>query len=249
MPWILLAAAFALGALCVPGAAANTIVSPEAEEFTLAGEETGSGANRLTAFGSRFQCPGTTYAGTVSGGTLTLVPELAACTATALNFPTTVDMNGCAYEIDLGETAETATYEAAAELQCPGTGPVLSMFKFSSEHNEENLKCTLELMPGEAPAAGLQLTDKRDGFVALAGGVEGLTATQHGPTCLSGETEAGGNGLDVDAIFDGHDFDEETVPVEVVDNEPIGVEVADRGPAVGLEVADLVAVKLEVAET
>jgi len=199
-------AILAFGAVAVSGALAqNHLV--ESNELTLTGVETGTGLNRLTAFGARVECPGSTYTGPVSGSTVTITPIYVNCKATALGFPATVDMNGCDYALHLGVTTATNTYSVQSTLSCPGTGPQVTIFKMgATEHNlATELKCTVEIDPEEGGYSGLHLTDTTNGHVDLTGEATSLLLTQHpGPVggCLSGATEDPNGKIDVDITFD-----------------------------------------------
>jgi len=214
-------AIFAFGAMSAASASAKTIVANSGTLEVLTGEETGSGLNRLTAFGSRVECPGSTYTGTVEGATATVTPEYVNCKATALGFPVTVDMNGCGYDLHLGSTVSENTYGVQATLNCPGTGPQVTIFKFGvkpAEHTEANTKCILEVHPEAGGYSGLHLTDTTNGHVDLTGEATSIIVTQHeGPAggCLPGGTEDANGKLDVDVTIDGDNTDEETVGVSV----------------------------------
>jgi len=215
----------AFGAIAASGASAatNEIVRESgAGAFTLTGEETGAEtANRLTAFGSRVQCPGSTYKATVSGSTATVTPKYINCVASALKFPSTVDMNGCTYVLHLGNTISAGTYAVQSTLSCPGTGPVVTIFKKEGDptHPESELKCVLEVDPNVNGYTGLHLVDTTNGFVDLTGEATGIQVTQHaGPLggCLSAATEDANGKLDVDLTIDGHNnAGEGTIGVKV----------------------------------
>jgi len=201
------------------------------EPFTLTGEEVGAASeNRLTAFGSRVQCPGSTYTGhkyevtpheliPYGAETVTITPHYVNCTATALGFPATVTMNGCDYGLHLeGTTGGETTYGVLATLECPNGGPQVHIYKLGTEHKEENLKCTLTIDPNEEGYKGLHATDETNGHVRLNGTVGGIKVTQHeGPAggCLPGGTTTEAGALDMNVTVDADNEFEETIGIGI----------------------------------
>lgn len=215
-----LLAVFAFAAVGASAASAQNgeVFSSEASEFTLTGVETGVGTNRLTAFGGRVECPGSTYTGhkynetphkliPTGASSVTITPKYVNCVATALKFPATVTMNGCDYAFHLEGTKEGAadTYGILATLVCPGIGPQVHIYKIGAEHTEANLKCTITVDPNVAGYKGLHATDTTNGHIDITGEVTGLKVTQHeGPAkgCLSAVTTDENGKLDVDITVD-----------------------------------------------
>jgi hypothetical protein len=116
-------AVLAMSAVAASAASAQLGKITSDGPVTLKGTETGVGQNKLTAFGSTVECPGSTYTGhkknTVSTllasgeSEVTIRPTYVNC-----NFP--VAMNGCHYLFRDATTAGAAgTYSVVADIVCP----------------------------------------------------------------------------------------------------------------------------------
>jgi len=224
-----LVAMLALGAVTASGASAQDgeLVSEGEVPFTLTGEQVGlQSENRLTAFGTWMQCPGSTAVGhkydetphelIPSGAeTVTITPHYANCTVTALKFPLTIDMNGCDYTVQVGETAEAEdTYGGVAKVVCPtSVGPKMTVFKFGMEHTEENLKCTISTVSNEQEYEGLYAVDTTAGDISISGSMEGIVVTQHGFSCLSGATTDSNAAIDANVTIHAIDELEEQIGI------------------------------------
>jgi hypothetical protein len=100
-----LIALFAMSAVVASTASAQLGKITSDGPVTLKGTETGAGQNRLTAFSTNVECPGSTYtghktnsesSGVVSGETsVTIRPNYINCVQGGV--PAEVDMNGCHY--------------------------------------------------------------------------------------------------------------------------------------------------------
>jgi len=243
-----LVALFALAALGASTASAangqlhafkTTNTKEAVSPFTLTGTETGSATNRLTAFKSFVECPGSTYTGhavlthaettagkkhqllTTNAETVTITPHYAtACYSTALKFPTTVTMNGCDYVFHLQETTGVGdTYGILATLECPtGKTPEVEVYKIGSTHESANLKCTITVDPNAEGYKGLHATDTTNDHIDISGTIEGIKTTEEvGPAggCLSAETTDLNGKLDVDITVDAHDEEGKTLGVGI----------------------------------
>jgi len=233
-----LVAMLALGALGAAGASAQNgelYAEGATNEFTLTGAQTGAAnANRITAFGSFIECPGTvgtghavlTHTETTEGkkhqmlqdgaSKVTVTPHYSICYATALKFPMTIIMNGCDYEVNIGETTGGVdTYGGSGKAVCPGKGPEWKLYKVGSKHTEADLKCVFTTLPNQE-YKGLHATDTTNGTISITGEAVGFTVTQHeGPAkgCLSAATSDPNVKLDADVTITAHD--EEGSPVGI----------------------------------
>jgi len=167
---VALAAAFALSAV-----AASAALAVEEQAFltsdgpvTLTGTETGGGANnRLTAFGTFTECPGTTYTGhkynvtpheflEAHSTTVTITPNYVNCVSSALKLKTTVDMNGCDYVFHLGKTTSPSDVAPiTATVVCPAGKHI--------EVTIPGIACTITITENAAGYAGLSVTDTTQG--------------------------------------------------------------------------------------
>jgi len=130
---VALAAVFALSAMVASAASAAQAFITADGPVKVTGVETGIAANRLTAFGTFVECPGSTFIGgkvnttpeeplshEPAESTVTVVPTYVNCVATALKLKMTIDMEGCDSVFHLGETTGVAdTYGVSATVKCP----------------------------------------------------------------------------------------------------------------------------------
>ncbi|HEY8808993.1 MAG TPA: hypothetical protein VIM28_03125, partial [Solirubrobacterales bacterium] len=128
---VALAAVFALSAMVASAASAAQAYITSDGPFTMTATETG--VNRLRAFGTFVECPGSTYVGgklnttpeaviphEPAETTATFVPTYIGCVATVAKLKAAVDMEGCDYVFHMGETTGVAdTYGLRATVKCP----------------------------------------------------------------------------------------------------------------------------------
>jgi hypothetical protein len=173
-----LVAVFAMSAVAASAASAQSPGTLTSDgPVTLTVSETGAGGNYLMAFGLKVECPGstmtghkvqthaeTTHAETTppvkkplipNGATeATLTPKYSLnCIVVGLNWPATVTMNGCDYNVKVGETTGAGdTYGVSASLKCPtgaeatvdiwtpgkhnGVNPPMCTIHFSETNNQ-----------------------------------------------------------------------------------------------------------------
>lgn len=191
-----LVAAFALSAIAASAASAQQAYLTSDGPVTLIGEEVGEeNENRLTSFGNFTQCPGSTYTGHAVDVTpheslpphstaVTITPHYVNCEATGLGFPTTVNMNGCDYVFDLGETTESPddTYGILSTVDCPENSHIVVTSSIFGSH------CTVTITEDPNGYEGLDVTDNTDGTVTVSGTIEGIEAHRKGGFGCSEET-------------------------------------------------------------
>ncbi len=162
---------------------------------TLTGTETGAvTANQLTAFGSNVRCPGSTYSGhklNQPNGFLTSGEEVAtitphytdtACTATALNLPATVDMNGCDYVFHLGATVagKTDTYSILATVTNCTSHIKVTVFNAARTATV----CTITVTENAAGYSGLEAVDTTNGEIDIIGSIsKKISVDEEGTLC------------------------------------------------------------------
>ncbi len=210
---VALAAVFALAAVAASAASAANGTLTSDGPVTLTGTETGAvTANQLTAFGSNVRCAGSTFTGHKYNvtphtfipndvETVTITPHYVDnCTATALNLPATVHMNGCDYVFHLGETVagKTDTYKILATLVCPRGGPVVTVFNAAKTATV----CTITVTPNAAGYNGLEAVDTTNGHIDIINTATGISVDEEGTLCGT-HSEAGGT-LTQDLTIKGH---------------------------------------------
>jgi hypothetical protein len=229
-----LAAVFVGAAVIASAASAQNALITSDGPVTLTAEETGTEANRFTAFGAFFECPGSKYTGhlvtteaqtggkkhseiaigknliPVSGTTATITPHYnqATCQGPAGMKPT-VDMNGCDYVIHSGATIGGATYGATIDIVCPPSKSITVTLWFSSAAHisEPNAPKCIVHVPSQLGLKGAHLTDTNltDGHIELTGQIVGLTLTQTRNSILCpATTETKEASLDLDITIKGH---------------------------------------------
>jgi hypothetical protein len=229
-----LVAIFAMSAMVASAASAQTqgkLTTEGGGAVTLTGSETGEKANRLTAFGLSVECPGSTYTGkktlttaeTEAGKKHEPLPNLST-TATIIpvynqpkciapvggsNFPATVTMNGCDYDLTVNETTgeqtETKkTFGATFEIVCPKEKDIeIEVWELGDTVHSVAPWCTLTVKPqanlkGAHVTSTPKATPKDD--IDLDGTVEKITATRSGTKpllCPASETKEAKFDLDV----------------------------------------------------
>jgi hypothetical protein len=206
---VVLIIAFAFGATVIQSASAQgrfTSTGPVA----LTGTETGVFANRITAFGTFIECPGSTYVGYRNLGTphllipsgattTTVVPQYKEKTGTgspncsgSFGTGSTIDMNGCDYRIQMGFTTGgvSGTYGASLDINCPvGKEITITVWLSESAHTTEpsSPKCILHI-PAQIGLAGLHATDTGNGTFDLTGsaGAGVVKQTRNSILCPAG---------------------------------------------------------------
>jgi hypothetical protein len=218
---IAMAAVFAMSAVAASAASAQqgTITSDGPVTLTLT--ETGVNANFLKAFGLEVRCPGSTMKGhkvtttphtTIPNGSTeaTLTPTFINCIVAGLNWPATVTMNGCDFNIKVGETTPVGTantYGVSASLKCPQGQEVTLDIWTPGKHNGVNPPmCVIHF--GELNnqnKTGPHLTDTTQGGTAndidITGSFTGITATKTASAedpilCPHAHTTTGELGID-----------------------------------------------------
>lgn len=194
-----LAAVFAFGAMSAAGASAQGVLTSDGP-VTLHGTENAAGVNALTAFGGETRCPETTYTGKktlslqdtsdgvehgpiTSGDTsATIIPHYKGCFTVSggSTFSTTVDMNGCDYDFELGGTVnnEANTYDVKAFVTCP-EGAHIQVTQFSGSSHGFRV-CSVTIEHNETGYDGLHATDTTNGKIDVEGSVEGIKASRGG---------------------------------------------------------------------
>jgi hypothetical protein len=198
---------------------------------TLTGTETGVEANRVTAFGLSPQCPGSTYTGkkrlttaeTEAGKKHELLPNLSTSATIipsynqlkcitpigGVNFPLTVTMNGCDYDLQIGETtgeqsATKKTFRLTTDIVCPtGKSIEMEIWEVGQNHLITAPWCTLKF-PAQSGLKGAHVTSTpiampRDD-IDLDGAIEGIKITRSGSKpllCPTSETKEGRFDLDI----------------------------------------------------
>jgi len=226
-------ALFAMSAIIAQVASAANGKLTSDGPVTLTGTETGIEANRLHAFGTFVECPGSTYTGhkykvtphefIESGAeTITLAPHYKQTTGTGapnckgpagtsatVDFPT-----GCDYVAHLGETTGgvNGTYGVKFDVVCehPATEEIkVTVWLSEAAHTAEptSPKCILRV-PDNAhnkELVGAHATDTGNGTVDLSGTVEGITVaqTRNSILCPSGTHTEIGQ-FDLDVSVTGH---------------------------------------------
>lgn len=199
-----LAAVFAFAAVTASAASAASFLTSTGP-VTLTGTqneegENGQFNNSLTAFGNKVICKGATYAGHKTAVTphafmasgessTTITPdwESRTCTtiATGLEFPTTVDMNGCDFVFDLGETTthETKTaYKVTVTEECPENGTIkVTVFGSAAKHTANEPFCVIDIHK-QTDRGDIFAVDNGDGSINITGTVEHVVSNRTSPT-------------------------------------------------------------------
>jgi hypothetical protein len=207
-----LVAAFAIGAVMASGASAQFGTSDG--PVTLVGTMTGeANANSVTGFGFVVRCPNAVGTGHKSNTTphelipvgatsLTITIHYGVCTVG--NFPMTIDMNGCDYGVDAGETVGVDEYSGKYTITCPeGKHIVWTLFTNAAGHTENKPFCTITTTENAAGYPGIRAKDTTNGTIDLVGTVEGITAhkksagTDPGILCPEATTNTAVGHMDV----------------------------------------------------
>lgn len=160
---------------------------------TLVGTQTGlSSSNRLSAFGMSTQCLGATYTGhkwastphqliPSSSDLITITPHYGSCTTAG--FPSTIDMNGCDFELWMSDTVSTDQYGSSTELRCPAEKHVtVTIFSSSTKHFEGKPFCHITITETAGGYIGIRVTDTTNGLVDISGEMTNISAHKSSPT-------------------------------------------------------------------
>ncbi len=175
--------------------AANGTITSDGP-VTLLGEETGGTANnQFTAFASNIRCPGSSLTihkynetphnlvpSDTDTATITWHHPDVGCTATALNLPATIDMNGCDWVPHFGETVagKTDTYSILATTVCTA-GNHVKMTVFNAAKTAT--VCTITFTENVAGYTGLEAVDTTTGDVDIVGTATGISVDEEGTLC------------------------------------------------------------------
>jgi hypothetical protein len=159
----------------------------------LTATQTGeASANSLTAFGGTTQCPNAIYTGheaavtphegIADGATsITITPHYGKCTT--FGAPSTIDMNGCDFQLDLEATNGTDKYAAKSTITCPTEKHItITVFSMAKFHNEGKPFCHITITESAGGYAGISATDTTNGEVDFSGTITGISADKTSPT-------------------------------------------------------------------
>jgi hypothetical protein len=220
---VALAAVFALSAVTASAALAQNGTITSTGPVKLTGTQTGAkNENSLTAFGGVTTCANAKYTGnkilteaqTKEGKThelvpndsssVTITPHEGSCIVTqaGLEFPTTIDMNGCDFEFDLGVTIEAGKYKVKATEECPTANTIkVTVFANATKHIENAPFCVIDITKETNRGEGLTATNTPDGSIDIKGTIENIKADRESPTgsilCPKEEDKKGIKHIDV----------------------------------------------------
>jgi hypothetical protein len=201
-----LVAVFALSAVMASAALAQNGLLTSTGPVTLTGTQTGPElGNSLTAFKRQVVCLNAKYTGhkvlteaqTKEGKTherlpsgsssMTITPHYGLCEtlASGLRFPTTVDMNGCDFEFDLGATIEANKYKIKATEECPPTQTIkVTVFGSAAKHTAPTPEpfCVIDITKETNRGETLVATDTLNGTIDVTGTIENIKAHEESPT-------------------------------------------------------------------
>jgi hypothetical protein len=111
-------------------------------------------------------------------------------TCTAFGAPSTIDMNGCDYVLELKETTTHEGlfgdfYKVTTKVEgcTAGKNPVVTVFGSAAKHTANEPFCEVELTPETDPTKqNLVLRDTTDGHLDFTGTVEEQAAHKRSPT-------------------------------------------------------------------
>jgi hypothetical protein len=215
-----LVAAFVMSAVAASAASAQqgTITSDGPVTLTLS--EIIAANNYFKAFGLEIRCPGSTMTGhkvtttphtTIPVGSIeaTLTPKFVNCLILGLNWTATVTMNGCDFDLKVGETTPVGTantYGASASLTCPQGQEVTLEIWTPGKHNGVNPPMCVIHFGEQLDKTGPHLTDTTQGGTAndidLKGVFTGIVATKTASAedpilCPHATTVTGELGIDI----------------------------------------------------
>lgn len=191
---------------------------------TLKAVETGEGMS-FTAFGGKIACPSSVLTGHATGATphglieppaasATFTPHYSSCVVITgeSSMPTTIDMNGCDYEIKSGETGEDEEeYVGTGGVVCP-EGKEVQMTVFAGASHAFK---TCVISTSNSGVAGSKVTTtEAGGDIDLVGTLVGFVSKKTG-LCGVGTDENGT--LHVDATVSGYNAAGEQTPISITD--------------------------------
>jgi hypothetical protein len=214
---VALAAVFALSAMTASAASAQVGTITSTGPVTLTGTQTGvPNENSLTVFGGVVTCANAKYTGhkvlteaqTIAGKTherlpndsssVTITPHYGSCITkqAGIEFPDTIDMNGCDFEFDLGVTISANKYKVKTTEECPSANTIkVTDFANAAKHTGNEPFCVIDITKETNRGEGLVATDTLNGTIDITGTIENIKAHKESPTgsilCPKEETNKG----------------------------------------------------------
>jgi hypothetical protein len=225
---VALAAVFALSAVVASAAMAQQGMLTSDGPVTLKGTETGEGVKFEAFGGGVMRCPGTVLTGHKYNVTphtfvepgankFTLSPDFGPCKitlGTLENAPSTIDMNGCDYQVEIGETSGGAEeYTGFGAVVCP-LGKEVQMTVFSSSAHSLRL-CTLSTSNSGSATGKVINTGAVNDDIDISGTIAGLLVKKSG---LCGAAEDKEARLVGDATIQGYNEAGEQTGITVTHN-------------------------------
>jgi hypothetical protein len=221
---VALAAVFALSAVMASAALAQNGLLTSTGPVKLTGAQTGAkNENSFTEFGGVFTCANAKYTGhktlteaqTKEGkkhelipndtSSATITPHYGSCITTqaGLEFPTTIDMNSCDFEIELLGTIAANKYKVRTTEECTKLSPEnpaletikTTIFANATKHAENKPFCVVDVTKQTNRGETLIATDTLNGSFDITGTIEGIAMDRESPTgsilCPKEETKTG----------------------------------------------------------
>jgi hypothetical protein len=201
---VALAAVFALSAVTASAALAQINMFTSTGPMKLTGAQTGiKNENSLTVFGGVLTCANAKYNGfktlteaqTKEGkvhellpsgsSSVTIAPNYGSCitTQSGLEFPATVDMNGCDFEFDLGSTIELNKYKVKVTEECPFENTIkITAFSNATKHAANEPFCVKDITKVTNRGEGLTARDTQNGTIDITGTIENIEVQRESPT-------------------------------------------------------------------
>lgn len=210
-----LVAVLALSAIVASAASASKLTADG--PVTLLGTQTGeANANSWVMLGKTVTCPSTTYTGHKAGSTTEkitsgsesaqITPHFGTCVTNTGGFPTTIDMNGCVYTLDIGASLGNDEYTVTTTLHCPvGQHIVWTLFTSAAGHTESKPFCHLKFTD-RTTFTGLVAKDTTNGTIDISGTLKEFeidketisgTTTDVGILCPKETTKTGERKIDI----------------------------------------------------
>jgi hypothetical protein len=194
----------------------------------LTGAQTGAkNENSFTMFGGVTTCAAAKYTGNKvlteaqtkeekthellpSGSSnVTIVPSYGSCimTQAGIEFPMTIDTNGCDFELDFGVTTAANKYKVKTTEECPSTQTIkTTIFASAAKHTANEPFCVIDITKQTNRGEGLTATDTLNGSIDITGTVENIVMDRESPTgsilCPKEETKTGILHIDVTVTGD-----------------------------------------------
>lgn len=203
---------------------------------TLRAVQTGvANANSYTAFGAVSRCPESTGVGhkynttpheliPSGSSTATLTPSnIKPCvtTASGLEFPSTVDMNGCDGVYEIETTVGSDSYGTRERLVCPeGKHVTATVFGSAAKHTANEPFCMTTITENGVGYTGLVATDTTNGYIDVVGTLQGIISHRTSPTgSILCPTETANNVvIHVDGTGEGTDVFGQHTPISLSHN-------------------------------